>query len=110
MGAIVVVAVFPLLESLVEQAGVVDYLTVQEAVGLLGVDAVGSSHLAVQPWRPRPDPDVADALVDQVPVERRAELLAVECRHLVDDERQLGQHMLKGESMKAMAVIWSLRG
>jgi hypothetical protein len=66
----------------------------EEAVELLGVDAVGSLHFAVEPMRARPDADVADAFVDQVPVERGAEPLAVVGLYLVDVEWQLGQHVV----------------
>jgi hypothetical protein len=49
-------------------------------VELLGVDPVASLDLDVQPGCAGADVDVADALVQQVPVERGTELLAVECR------------------------------
>ena len=58
----VVVEVLPLLELVVEDLGVVDHHAVQEAVELLGVDAVGALDLAIEPRRPRLDVDVADAL------------------------------------------------
>jgi hypothetical protein len=74
----VVVVVLPLLEFLGEQAGVVDDLAFQEPVELLSVDPVTSLDLAVQPRGAGPDVDVVDALVQQVPVERGTELLAVE--------------------------------
>ena len=45
----VVVVVLPLLELVVEDLGVVDDGAVEEPVELLGVDAVGSFDLAVQP-------------------------------------------------------------
>ena len=47
---------------------------VQQAVELLGVDAVGALDLAVQSWGARLDVDVADALVQHVPVEAGTEL------------------------------------
>lgn len=69
MRAIVVVVVLPLLKLDVEQVDVVDDLSLQEAVELFGVDAVGSFDLAVQSRCAGLDADVADALVEQVPVE-----------------------------------------
>ena len=102
----VVVVVLPFLELVGEEAGVVDDLALEEAVELLGVDAVGSLDLAVEAGCSGPDPDVADALVEQVPVERRAELLAVVGLDLVDRERQLDRTW----SMNWIAVVWSLRG
>jgi hypothetical protein len=76
----------------------------EEAVELLGVDAVGSLHFAVEPMRARPDADVADAFVDQVPVERGAEPLAVSTWSTWNGSLD------NTWSMKAMAVICSLRG
>ena len=83
--------VLPFLELAGEQVGVVDDLAFQEAVELLGVDPVGSLRLAVQPWGAGLDGDVADALVQQVPVERRAELLAVISLDTLHGEGQPGQ-------------------
>ena len=74
----VVVVVLPLLQTVGEQVGVVDDLAFEEPVELLGVDPVGSLHLAIQPGCSRFDADVVDAGVEQVPVERRAELRPVE--------------------------------
>jgi DDE superfamily endonuclease len=65
----VVVEVFPFLELVVEDLGVVDHGAVQHAVELLGVDAVGALHLAVEPGRSWIDVDVAGALVQHMPVE-----------------------------------------
>jgi hypothetical protein len=45
-------------------------MTWPSAVELLGVDAVGAFHLAVQPGGAGFDVAVGDALVEQVPVER----------------------------------------
>jgi hypothetical protein len=72
--AVVVVVVLPLLQLLGEEVGVVDDLALEESVELLGVDAVGSFHFAVQPGCPRFDLDVIDAFVEQMPVKRRTEL------------------------------------
>ena len=69
MGAVEVVEVLPFLELVGEQAGVVDDDAVQEPVELLGVDAVGSFHLAVEAWGAGLDVDVLDAAVEEVPVE-----------------------------------------
>lgn len=66
----------------------------QEAVELFGVDAVRSFDLAVQSRRVRPDAHVADALVEQMPVEGRAEFRAIIGLDLLDVERQLGQHVV----------------
>ena len=76
--AMVVVLVLPLLQFVGEQAGVLDDLAFEEPVELLGVDAVGSLHFAVEPRRPRFDLDMVDAFVEQVPVEGCAEFGSVE--------------------------------
>jgi hypothetical protein len=62
---IVVVVVLSLLEPGFEQPGVVDDLAFEEAVELLGGDAVRSLDLAVEPWCSGLDSDMADALVEQ---------------------------------------------
>ena len=49
VGSVEVVEVFPLLELVVEDVGVVDDGAVEESVELFGVDAMGSLHFAVQP-------------------------------------------------------------
>ena len=82
----VVVVVLPLLELVVEDLGVVNDGPVQQSVELLGVDAVGSLHFAVQPRGPGLDVAVADALVERVVVERGAELGAVEFSITVKSE------------------------
>ena len=66
--------VFPLLQALVEQAGVIDHDALEHPVELLGVDPVGPLDLAVQPRGRRLDVDVADPPVEHVVVELRAEL------------------------------------
>lgn len=48
MGTIVVVVVLPLLEALGEQVRVIDDLTFEKPVELLGVDAVGALNLPIQ--------------------------------------------------------------
>jgi hypothetical protein len=69
VGSVVVVEVLPLAELVVEDLGVIDHDAVEQAVELLGVDAVGALDLAVEPRRVGLDVDVADALVQDVPVE-----------------------------------------
>jgi hypothetical protein len=75
---VVVVVVLPLLQTVGEQVGVVDHLALEEPVELFGVDPVGSLHLAIQPGCAGFDADVVDTGVEQVPVERGAELRPVE--------------------------------
>jgi hypothetical protein len=70
----VVVEVLPFLELVVEQLGVVDEDALELAVELLGVDAVAAFDLAVEPRGGGLDVDVADAAVQQMPVEGRLEL------------------------------------
>ena len=77
MGPVVVVVVLPLLEFLVEQAGVVLDDAVEQSVELFGVDAVRTFHFSVEPGGGRPDVDVADALVKHMPMEAGLELRAV---------------------------------
>ena len=55
-------------------SGLVDDLALEEPVELFGVDPMGSFHLAVEPGSAGFDLDVVDAFVEQVPVERGAEL------------------------------------
>ena len=78
VGSVVVVEVLPLPQLVVEELGVVDHDPVQEAVELLGVDAVGPFDLAVEPWGAGLDVDMADAFVQHLPVEAGAELGPVE--------------------------------
>jgi hypothetical protein len=66
---VVVVEVLPLPQLVVEDLGVVDHHPVQQLVELLGVDAMGPLHLAVEPRRSGLDVDMADALVQDMPVE-----------------------------------------
>ena len=74
VGPVVVVEVLPLAELVVEHLGVVDHDPLEQAVELLGVDAVGPFDLAVEPWGAGLDVDVAGASVQDVPVEAGAEL------------------------------------
>ncbi|WRS29993.1 hypothetical protein U6G28_10855 [Actinomycetaceae bacterium MB13-C1-2] len=79
--------VFPLLESFGEEVRVVDDFSFEESIELFGVDPVGPFDLPVQAGCTGPDLDVADALVEQVPMERLSELLTVIGLHLFDLER-----------------------
>ena len=88
VGSMVVVEVLPFLELVVEHLGVVDHHAVQEAVELLGIDAMGALHLAVESWGAWLDVDMADALVQHMPVEAGAELDAVVGLDDLDPERQ----------------------
>ena len=94
MGSIIVVVVFPLLESFGEQICVVDDFAFEESVELLGIDPVGPLNFSVQPGCAGSDLDVIDALVQQVPVERLPELLPVVGVHLVDLEWQLREYVV----------------
>jgi hypothetical protein len=67
VGSVVVVEVLPLTQLVVEDLGVIDDHAVQQAVELLGVDAVGA--LAVEPRGAGLDIDMAGAPVQQVVVE-----------------------------------------
>jgi hypothetical protein len=99
-----VVEVFPFLELLVEEAGVVDHDAIEEPVELLGVDAVGSFHLAVEPGGGRLDVGVADAAVEDVPVEGALELGAVVGLDDLDGEGQLLEDVVD-ELDRALLVV-----
>lgn len=91
-----VVEVLPFLKLVVEHVGVVDDDTVFEhPVELLGVDPVRSLHLAVQPRCSGLDVDVADASVEDVPVELGLELGAVVGLDLFDLEWELLQDVVE---------------
>ena len=77
MGSVEVVGLFPLLQLVVEEVGVVDDEAVEHPVELSFVDGVGSLHLVVEPGRGRFDVDLADAAVEHVIVELGAELSSV---------------------------------
>lgn len=94
MGSIVVVVVFPLLEAFGKEVRIVDDFTFEQAVELVGIDAMRALHFAVQTWSSGTDLDVPDAHVEQVPVERQTEFLAVVRLDLLDLERQLRQNMI----------------
>jgi hypothetical protein len=74
----VVVEGFPFGELVVEQPGVVDDDAFEHPVELLAVDPVTAFDLAVEPGGGGLDVDVADAAIQQVPVERRLEFGPVE--------------------------------
>jgi hypothetical protein len=88
VGAVEVVEVFPLLELVVEELGVVDHDAVEHPVELLGIDAVGALDFAVRAWCSGLDVDVADAAVEEMPVECALELGAVVGLDDLDTERQ----------------------
>ena len=94
VGSIVVVVVLPFLKFVVEQVDVVDDPAFEEPVELFGVDPVGAFDLPVQARRGRLDIDMADAFVEQVPVERLPELGPVVGLDLLDFERQLGEDVV----------------
>ncbi len=89
MGTVEVVEVLPFLKLVVEELGVVDDDAVEHAVELFGVDAVGAFDLPVEPWCGRLDVDVADAAVEEVPVEGALELGAVVGLDALDPKRKL---------------------
>ena len=70
MRAVEVVVVLPLAQLRVEEPDVVaDALLVEQLVELLVVGSVRALDLAVEARRARPDVDVPDAELAQVPVE-----------------------------------------
>lgn len=73
---------------------VIDGLAFQKLVELLRVDTVGPLNLPVQSGRAGPNSDVADALVEQVPVEQLPELLTVVGLDLLNLERQLREYAI----------------
>ena len=77
MRPVVVVVVLPLLELLVEQARVVLNDAVEQPVELFGIDAVRPLYFSVESGGGRPDVDMADALIKDVPVEAGLEFRAV---------------------------------
>jgi hypothetical protein len=95
VGAVVVVEVLPLPQLVVEDLGVVDHHSVQQLVELLGVDAVGPLHLAVEPGRAGLDVDMADAFVQDMPVEAGAELGAVVGLDDLDPKREPLQQVVQ---------------
>ena len=94
MGSIVVVVVFPLLETFGEEVRIVDDFAFEESIELVGIDAMRAFHFADQTWSSGTDLDVPDAHVEQVPMKRRAEFLAVVRLDLLDLERQLREDVI----------------
>lgn len=74
MGSVVVVEVLPFLEPVVEELGVVDHGSVEHAVELFLVDAVGTFDLAVEAGGGGFDVYVSDAPIEHVVMELGAEL------------------------------------
>jgi len=85
---VVVVVVLPFLEFQVQRAGIVFDDAVEQPIEPLGVDAVGPLHFSVEPRCGRPDVDVADALVKNVPVKTGREFRPVIGLNLFDMEPQ----------------------
>lgn len=78
-----------MLETFGEGVRIVDDFAFEESVEFVGIDAVGAFHFAVQSWSSGADIDVSNAHVEQVPMKRRAEFLAVVRLNFLDLERQL---------------------
>jgi len=91
VGPVEVVVVLPLFEFEAEYVGVVDHFSFEETVELFLIDAVGSLHLAVEPWGLWSDVDMFDALVLDMPVEAGLELGTIVGLDRVNLERQLGE-------------------
>ena len=109
--AVEVVEVFPFLEFVVEDFSGVDDDAVEESVELLGVDAVGSFDLAVEPRGVGFDADVVDAFIEQVPVEGGAELRSVVGLDPLHRERQLGQGVVdEGDGGLLVAALVGPQG
>jgi hypothetical protein len=83
----VVVEVLPLLESLVENLGIVDNDAKLETVELLGIDPVRALDLPIESRPARLDVDVAGTSVEEVPVGSRPKLSTVGSGYL-DMKRQ----------------------
>ena len=83
-----VVVVLPFLEFQVERAGIVFDDAVEQPIEPLGVDAVGPLHFSVERRCGRPDVDVADAVVKNVPVKTGREFRPVIGLNLFDMEPQ----------------------
>lgn len=94
MGSIVVVVVLPFLKLVIEEVDVVDDLAFEEPVELFGVDPMRAFDLAVEPGGGRFDVDVADAFIEQVPVEDLPEFRAVVGLHFLDLEREFRKHVV----------------
>lgn len=95
MGSMVVVEVLPLPELVVEHLSVVDHDPVEHPIELLVIDAMGTLNLAVEPRVPRPDVDVPDPFVQDVPVEGGLELSPVVCLDYLDQEGKPLEHVVE---------------
>jgi hypothetical protein len=95
VGSVVVVEVFPFLELVVEELGLVDDDPVEHPVELFGVDAVGPFHFAVESGGPGFDVDVSDPPVQDVVVELAGEFGAVVGLDHLDWEGELGQEIVE---------------
>ena len=95
MGPVEVVEVFPLLQAVVEELGVVDDDSVEHPVELFFVDAMRSLDLAVEPGGGGFDVDVSDSPVQDVVVELGGELGAVIGMDLLHREGELGEEVVE---------------
>ena len=95
MGPVEVVEVFPLLQLVVEQVGVVNDDAVEHPVELFLVDAVGSLHFAVESWGCGFDVDVSDPPVEYVVVELGSELATVVGLDHLHLKRKSGQQVVE---------------
>lgn len=77
-----------------EQARIVDDFTFEQSVELVGIDAMRALDFAVQARGSGSDLDVSDAHVEQVPVEGRAEFLAVVRVDRLDLQRQIREDVV----------------
>ncbi len=94
------------MELVVEEVGVVDRDAVEHSVELFGVDAVGPFDLAVEAGCGRRDVDVADASVEEVPVEGALELGAVVGLDDLDPERELLEDVVDELDRGLLVVAW----
>jgi hypothetical protein len=74
----VIVIVLAFFELRIEEVNVVrNPVSIEELVELLIVDAMGPFNLAVQMWGPRPDVDVPNVTLFEMPVEVGLEFGAI---------------------------------
>ena len=95
VGSVEVVEVFPLLQLVVEQVGVVDDEAVEHPVELFFVDPVRSLDLAVEPGCGGFDVDVSDPPVQYVVVELALELGSVVGLDCLDQEGEFGEEVVE---------------
>jgi hypothetical protein len=96
VGAVEDVEVHPLVELVEEEVRVVDHDAFELAVELFGVDAMRAVDFAVEPRCRRLDVGVADAAVQDVPVEDTLELGAVVGLNGLDPEGELLNYVVEG--------------